>query len=385
MIRRVIAVMQKEMLHILRDKGMFSIILVAPFFMSLVVSSVYIKHKVTEIPIVVYDQDKSDMSRMIIRAFEDSERLKIVKNIENYDEMKMMIDSQKAYMAVVIPPNLKKNIKSGRAADVGIIMNGSNILITNTIANASSQIIQTLSGGITMKVIEGYGISPKKSYEAVTALNFRTRNWYNPTSSYFVFMILGLIGTIIQQTIFLGTALSIIRERERGSWNMLIVSGISWHELMIGKILTYFIIFTFDIIALYYIALNILPVPMNGNIGLVILTLLIFTAVIVFLGMIFSLFCKNSIQGIQNAMIIAVPSFMLSGFTWPVMAMPELVQKASHILPLTYFLNAIRMEILMGAKYEYVSGDIKVLILFMIVGGIVAALAMKSKYKLEKF
>ena len=82
---------------------------------------------------------------------------------------------------------------------------------------------------------------------------------------------------------------------------------------------------------------------MNGNIVLVISTLLIFTAAIVFLGMVFSLFCKNSIQGIQNAMIIAVPSFMLSGFTWPVMAMPEFVQKLSHLLPLTYFLNAIKI------------------------------------------
>lgn len=377
--------MQKEILHILRDKGMFSIVLVAPFFMTLIVSSIYIKHKVTEIPIVVYDQDKTDISRMIIRAFEDSERLKIVKNIENYDEMKMMLDSQKAHMAVVIPPNLKKNIKSGRSADVGIIMDGSNILITNTIANASSQIIQTLSGGITVKVIEGYGVSPKKAYESVTALNFRTRTWYNPTTSYLVFMILGLIGTIIQQTIFLGTAISIIKERERGSWNMLIVSGVKWYELMIGKFLTYYIVFTFDIIILYYIALNMLPIPMNGNISLVILTLLIFTAAIVFLGIVFSLFCKNSIQGIQNAMIIAVPSFMLSGFTWPIMAMPEFVQKLSHMLPLTYFLNAIKMETIIGAKYEYVSSDIKALLLFMVIGGVIAAFAMKSKYKLEKF
>ena len=154
---------------------------------------------------------------------------------------------------------------------------------------------------------------------------------------------------------------------------------------MIGKFLTYFIIFTFDITALYYIALNILPIPMNGNIGVVISTLLIFTAAIVFLGMVFSLFCKNSIQGIQNAMIIAVPSFMLSGFTWPVMAMPEFVQKLSHMLPLTYFLNAIKMETIIGAKYEYVLSDIKALLLFMVIGGAVAAFAMKSKYKLEKF
>jgi ABC-2 type transport system permease protein len=216
MFRKITAVIQKELLHIMRDKVMFSIIFIAPFFMTLVVSGVYIKHKVTEIPIVVFDQDKSDISRMLIRAFEDSERLKIIKNIESYREMKELLDEQKAYMAVVVPPNLKKNIKSGRAADVGIIMNGSNILITNTIANASSQIIQTLSAGITMKVIEGYGVSPKKAYEAVTALNFRTRTWYNPTNSYLFFMILGLIGTIIQQTIFLGTALSIIKERERG-------------------------------------------------------------------------------------------------------------------------------------------------------------------------
>lgn len=385
MFRKITAVIQKELLHIMRDKVMFSIIFIAPFFMTLVVSGVYIKHKVTEIPIVVFDQDKSDMSRMLIRAFEDSERLKIVRNIESYTEMKEFLDGQKAYMAVVVPPNLKKNIKSGRAADVGIIMNGSNILITNTIANASSQIIQTLSAGITMKVIEGYGVSPKKAYEAVTALNFRTRTWYNPTNSYLFFMILGLIGTIIQQTIFLGTALSIIKERERGSWNMLIASGISWFEVMAGKFITYFIIFSFDIIMLYYIGLNILAVPMKGSIVLVMATLLIFTAAVVFLGMIFSMFCKSSTQGIQNAMIIAVPSFMLSGFTWPTMAMPEFIQKISYSLPLTYFLEAIKMETMMGAKYEYVSGDIKVLLVFMVAGGIAAAAAIKSKYKLEKF
>jgi ABC-2 type transport system permease protein len=124
MFRKITAVIQKELLHIMRDKVMFSIIFIAPFFMTLVVSGVYIKHKVTEIPIVVFDQDKSDISRMLIRAFEDSERLKIIKNIESYREMKELLDEQKAYMAVVVPPNLKKNIKSGRAADVGIIMNG---------------------------------------------------------------------------------------------------------------------------------------------------------------------------------------------------------------------------------------------------------------------
>ena len=166
---------------------------------------------------------------------------------------------------------------------------------------------------------------------------------------------------------------------------MLIASGISGFEVMAGKCITYFIIFSFDIIMLYYIGLNILSVPMKGSIVLVMATLLIFTAAIVFLGMIFSMFCKSSTQGIQNAMIIAVPSFMLSGFTWPTMAMPDFIQKISYSLPLTYFLEAIKMETMMGARYEYVSGDIKVLLVFMVAGGVAAAAAIKSKYKLEKF
>ena len=257
------------------------------------------------------------------------------------------------------------------------------ILITNTVVTSTSQIVQTISSSITLKIIEGTGVSKKKAYEAVTAINFRSRTWYNPTTSYLFFMILGLIGTIMQQTIFLGTAISIVKERERGSWNMLVLAGLKWYELFIGKFLVYFLIFSIDMIILYYYALNILNVPMIGSAGLFFITMLLFCAVIIFLGMIFSIIVNNSIQAIQYAMIIAVPSFMLSGFTWPIFAMPDFIQKISYSLPLTYFLNTIKMQSMMGAGYDYCKDDLKALLLFMIFAGLIAALGISIKYKTE--
>ncbi len=382
-VSNIISIMKKEFFHILRDKALFSIIVIAPLLMSAIVSGVYIKHKTVEIPIVVYDQSKSDLSRMIIRSFDDSERLNVVENVESYSEMKEWLDSEKAYTAIVIPEDLKEKIKSGRSTDVAIIINGTNILITNTVATSTSQIVQTISSSITLKIIEGTGVSKKKAYEAVTAINFRSRTWYNPTTSYLFFMILGLIGTIMQQTIFLGTAISIVKERERGSWNMLVLAGLKWYELFIGKFLVYFLIFSIDMIILYYYALNILNVPMIGSAGLFFITMLLFCAVIIFLGMIFSIIVNNSIQAIQYAMIIAVPSFMLSGFTWPIFAMPDFIQKISYSLPLTYFLNTIKMQSMMGAGYDYCKDDLKALLLFMIFAGLIAALGISIKYKTE--
>ena len=366
-LRRIWAVMEKEFLHIVRDNVVFTIAFIAPLFLALLLGFIYVNHQVVDIPVVVYDQDQSDISRTMISAFKDSPKLKIVKYAENYEELEKEISNQNCYMGIIIPQDLKKNIKSGRSAEVMVILNGTNMLLMNTVVNAANQVVQTISAGITIKRMEGYGISHKSALQAVTSINFRTRTWYNPTTSYEIFMLIGLLGTTLQQFALLTIALSMSKEKEKGTWRNIVMSKLKTYEVIIGKFLVYFMIFLFNSILMYGIAIEFFKIPMRGNS----LTLLGTTALFIFVALLFGLalstILKSQVQAIEASMIIALPSFLLSGFTWPATSMPDFLQVVSACLPLTYFLKAIRSEMLIGMDWWGVRADIASLVIFALI------------------
>ena len=145
----------------------------APFVLGALVSFIYIEQKVTNLPVAIYDQDQSEMSRMIIRAFSDSERFKITKVCTSYAEVEHLMQSEEVFSGIIIPPHLQKDVKSGKSSEVGLIFNGTNILIMNTLGTVAGQVVQTISAGVTMKIMQGYGITKQKAYQAVTALSFK--------------------------------------------------------------------------------------------------------------------------------------------------------------------------------------------------------------------
>ncbi len=380
----IFAVMQKEITHIFRDKILLMIALVAPFALMFLCGFLYIEGKVTALPAIVFDQDQSEMSRMIIRSFADSERFQIKTMAGSYPEVEKALQNETAYLAVVIPPDLQQNVKSGRAAEVGLIMNAGNLVVLNTAANAANQIIQTISAGITMRVMQGNGISKAQAYQAVTALSFRTRNWYNPTTSYLVFMLLGLIGTIIQQVTFLGVALSFVREKEQRTWRQLIFSKLTWTEVMGGKLLVYLIIYTFDILASFGLAFGFFGLPMRGSAWLLILTSILFILVLLALGMTISILAASAAQAIEISMLIAVPSFLISGYTWPYLSMPAPIQFLSRILPLSHYLEAVKAIVYMDAGWEVIWPKLAILALFAIIFLPLTAVALNRKLTLKK-
>ena len=124
----------------------------APIFLTVLFGFVYINQKVTNIPIVIYDADKTDLSRTIISGFNDSERLEVIKYAETYDELKKEIEENRAQIGIIIPPNMKKTVKSGQSSEVGIIYNGTNTLIMSTAGTAANQVVGTISAGINIKI-----------------------------------------------------------------------------------------------------------------------------------------------------------------------------------------------------------------------------------------
>lgn len=360
---RISAVMQKEMLHIFRDNIAFMIAFLAPILLGALVSFLYVEQKVTGIPVAVYDQDQSETSRLIIRSFADSERFKITRVCNSYAEVEHLLQSEKVQMGIMIPPHLQKDIKAGVSSEVGLVFNSTNLLTMNTLANAASAVVQTISAGITMKVMQGYGVAPQKAYQAVTALNFRTRYWYNPTLSYLVFMVLGLFGTVLQQVTFLGVALSFSREKENGTWRQLACSKLRAAEIIGGKLSVYFIIYSINALILYGAGFSYFGLPMRGNVFLFLGTVLLFIFVLLAMGMAISIVAASTPQAIEISMLIAVPSFLISGWTWPLASMPWPLQFLSRLLPLSYFLEAIRRIAFLGAGLEVVWPEILVLFL----------------------
>lgn len=361
-LRRIWAVIKKETLHITRDKVMLMICFLAPIFLTVLFGFVYINQKVTNIPIVIYDADKTDLSRTIISGFNDSERLEVIKYAETYDELKREIEEQRAQMGIIIPPNMKKTVKSGQSSEVGIIYNGTNTLIMSTAGTAANQVVGTISAGINIKIMQGTGISSKKAMNAVQALAFKSRTWYNPTASYGPFMLLGLLATILQQLAFLAVALSFSRERESGAWKNLVFSKLKSKEIILGKFLVYLVIFFINAIIMYSIAIRFFQIPQIGNLSLVLLLFLVFLVSVLMLGIFLSAIIKSQVQAIEISMIIAVPSFILSGYTWPSFAMPKALQYVSNALPLTHYLNATKAVMYMGQGYNVIRNDVRFLI-----------------------
>ncbi len=364
---RLAAVMKKELLHIARDKILFMIAFIAPLALTVLCGFLYIEQKVVDLPVVIFDQDQSEISRMIIRAFGDSERLKLVGTVDTYAGLEQALQSERAIMGVVIPPHLQSDVKQVRGAEVGLVINSANILTMNTVASAASSVVATIGAGVTMKVIEGLGMSGAKAYQAVTALSFRTRNWYNPTLSYLVFMLAGLIGTILQQVTFLGVALSFVKEKEQGTWRQLAFSKLRPAELVWGKLLVYFMVYGFDALLAYGLCFGFFQVPMRGNPWLFLLTVAVFLVVLIAVGMAISVFTPSMPQAIEVSMLIAVPSFLISGYTWPYISMPPVIQVLSRLLPLSYFVEAVRSIAIMGAGWSVVWPKLAILALFAVV------------------
>lgn len=367
-LKRIWAIFKKEAMHILRDKVIYSTAVTTPLMLTLLFGAIYYQGKVTQVPVVIYDADKSELSRMLINGFKDSERLNIYKYVESVEELTEEMDNQRAEAGIILPHNLKKNVKSGQSQEIPVILSGLNSMNMSTASAAINQVIATYSSGINVKVMAGNGISSKKGMQAVQSLSYKSRTWYNPSSSYEVYMLLGLMGMNLQQVAFLAVSLSFSKERETGVWKNLIFSKIKSKELVFGKFAIYFIIFFLDAIIMLTLGIKLFKIPMLGSVNALLVMTAAFVGSVLMLGMFISSLLKSQVQAIQLSMMIAVPSYMLSGYTWPVFNMHIILQKLSAVLPLTHYLTSMKSIMYMGQGFSTtVLYDLKCLILIIVI------------------
>lgn len=322
-----------------------------PILLLFLFGSLYMQNVVNHIDTVVWDQDNTSLSRTVIESFRNSDRFNIIGTVASEQELKQVIDNGTAKVGLVVPRHFMRDIKKQHPTQILVCIDGTNLVISNSVISSALEIVQTLSGGVGLKMLEGGGALPEKAKSVLMPISFRPRIWYNPTFSYSNFLLLGLLGTAVQQMVLLYTSVSIVRDKTNGTLPSM-TNGMELAKYVVGKAVPYFVINLININLLIVLVYYIFAVPFAGNLGLLLLLEVLFIGGLVALGLFLSIVARTDLEATQLSIVIAVPSFLISGFTWPMHAMPVGVRILAECLPLTYFVNSLRDLALKGIGIE---------------------------------
>ncbi len=335
---RINAIIRKEVLHIRRDRRTLFLIVLMPL-MQLIIYGYAIKMDVKHLATVLYDEDRTPLSRRLVAAFEQSAYFDIVQDVASSTALRHALDKGTAKTGLHIPPDFTKELLAGRSAPVQLLIDGTDSNPANTALNTSQAIVTAF--------MQQEGLLPV----TVLPIDLRARLWYNPDLKSAFFMVPGLVGLLLQLLIPMITATAIVREKERGNIEQLLVTPIKPYELMIGKLIPYVAIGIFIAVLVLGAARLLFHVPLRGSpITLFVLTLLFLTVCLGY-GLFVSTIAENQQQAAQLIMLFAAPSILLSGFIFPREGMPLPIFYLGYCIPLTYFLKIVRGVVLKGLGY----------------------------------
>ena len=368
-IKRIIAIIKKEFAQIRRDKRTIAIIILMPI-MELLLFGYAASTSVDHIPTVILNNDIGIESRELMDNLTNSQYFDLNYNAVNMAEVQKCVDEGYAKAGFVIPPEYSDDIKNGKTGKIQLIVDGTDPTTAQTILSSANGVIQSMSVQIIQETLGTPMPQP---------LELRSRVWYNPDMSSIRFNIPGLIGVILQTVTLMLTSFSIVRERERGTMEQLIVTPITNMELMIGKIIPYVIIGFVDIVLALALSVVWFRVPIAGSIPLLLLFSIVFLFGALGVGLLISIISKSQLQAMQLSMFMIMPNLLLSGYMFPRAAMPDLIRGISNFLPLTYFINVLRGIILKGNTFSQLYQEFFILLGFGVLFLFLATIKFKKK------
>ncbi|RPJ43688.1 MAG: ABC transporter permease, partial [Chloroflexi bacterium] len=358
--QRIASLIRKEFIQIVRDPRTLALTFIFPAVM-LFLLGFAATNDVRNIPLAVLDQDQSRQSRALLDAYRAADYFKLDYAVSNEAEMRELIDSNKARAGIIIPPNYSKEITAGRVAQVAFIIDGSDPNVAGTALSAAALIGQSESAKIT---VERAARAGRRSGQVQPPVDVRTQVWYNPGMVSAYYMIPALIGMILQFLTTMLTATSIVRERERGTIEQLIVTPLRSWELVVGKLAPYVLIAFFDTLEILVAGVLVFRVPINGSLALFLTLSGLFLVTTLGIGLLISTVANTQQEAMLTTMFTIMPSIFLSGFFFPLAAMPQILQWVSYVIPLRYFLIIARGVVLKDASARLLAPEIMALTAF---------------------
>jgi len=337
---RFLAIALKELRQLRRDRLTLAMMAALPV-VQLLLFGYAINTDVRHVPMVVWDQDHSSASREIVETLVATGFYDMEGEVFGYPEIERVMRSGRGRVALVVPPDYEASIGRGQTTTLQLVVDGTDPQIVASALNTVSSLVATRSA--TAMVTRLGGAGPPLSLEPTL--------WYNPEQRTAVFIVPGIIGVILTMTMVMLTAMAIVRERERGTLEALIVSPVRSVELMVGKILPYVAIGYVQVTLILGVGRVVFNVPFVGSVPLLYLLTFLFIAANLALGLVFSTLARTQQQAMQMSFFFLLPNILLSGFAFPFEGMPEPAQWLAQALPLTHFLRIVRGIALKGSTF----------------------------------
>jgi ABC-2 type transport system permease protein len=364
MLIRILSITRKEFLHIVRDPRTLAVMFLIPIVELLLLgyaATTDVKH----LGMAVLDHDRTPASRQLVEAYRSSGYFDVAMQVAGEQEMAQAMDRGTVRAGLLIPAGYEDGLVRKEKVSVGFVIDGSDPTVANTALAAAQGVGRAQSVQVARQALGG-------RMESAPSIDVQPRVWYNPSMESANFMIPGLIGMILQMLTMMLTAMAIVREREQGTIEQLIVTPIRPLEMIIGKVVPYVVIAFWDLLEILVIGVWWFGVPIHGSVPLLLELTGIFLLTSLGLGILISTVSKTQQEAMMLTFFIMLPSIFLSGYLFPIEAMPRLLQYISRAIPLTYVLIIVRAIVLKGVGFDVLAADVAALALF---GSVVLVLA----------
>ena len=357
---RIYAILYKEFKQMRRDTTMLRLLILLPII-QILIFGLAINTEVKHIPTVVFDQCRQQESRELIDVLVATDYYDVIYYASSIKEVNEKINSGEAIVGIIFPPDMVKKFKHGDNVPIQLIVDASDNMSASSAINVAQLAINKKAEQVQLSSL---------SYNqnlVVGKYDLRIRAWYNPDFISANYIIPSIIGIVLMMTLIMVASISIVREKEEGTLEQLLISPLKPIELIIGKIVPYICVGYIQMIIAICVGYFGFNIPIKGSLILFILLTTIFMLAILSLGILISTVAQNQMQAMQLSFFVLLPSILLSGFMFPRVAMPDFFYYISMILPMTHYVEISRGIFLKGIGLEYLYQSTLFLVFFTII------------------
>ncbi|WP_413853991.1 ABC transporter permease [Candidatus Ruminimicrobium bovinum] len=371
-------VIKKEFKLIFTNKYYLFLVCLWPFLDFVFLGGIYFYGNVKQMPIAVIDKDNSKISRTITRYFNTSYAFNVKYKLDNVADLEPLFVQNKIFMGIYIPKDTQKNIKKFSPAQIECYLDGSNFLTSNLGEIEGLNIIGTINAGLKNTMIKKRGIQSKLANGMMLPIKNDSSKIFNPTYNYGYYLTPGLWIAIIGQILLIFGALTIGRDVEQKDF-----TADNIFLFICGKLFVYCLISLIYFEIMFRIFFPLFQIPFYGEIITAEILSVFFILPTILLGMLMSAVTGNKIDALKGCLLIGAPSFLMSGYTWPLSQMPDLIKIIAGFIPLTNFLEAFRKIYQQNMHLEYIVPFVKILIILIILYFIITYISLLIRFKLK--
>ncbi|WP_018630661.1 ABC transporter permease [Niabella aurantiaca] len=377
--KEFLRLLKREFTLFVGNSTLRTVFFLAPVFYATLLGLVYKSGKVENTPVIVIDRDNTPLSNQLVEMLGDNKSIKVLRFLQEPGNIKDAVIRHDAAAVVMIPARFEAAMLQKKYPELNVYINTGNMMTANFASKALQLTIGTFSAGAAIKGLQKMGMNPSRAATQYEPFKTNYITLFNTTSNYLIFMWPAMLAVVLQQVILLAMAVSFAAEFQRGSFIREYTAMRRWaFPVMLIKVIPIWC-FSILIVCVYYLMHMLFHVPLPEGILNFILLSAVFVGSASFLGVFISILIPDALKATQILMVLASPAFIISGFTWPMSAMPGFVQFMANIIPLTPFLQAFKILLIQKGSAPLIAPYMNHLALLLLVYAFLGWVALKIK------